>query len=168
MKLTPTQQQRARHPQPRIKYSMRHCTLILGAPQMRRHWQAVACPRAAHKTGTYRSLRYLQVAASVPSAGRIHSKSSCVPAVAIGNGVRASALCLRRPSLLSKGEPMQIPAILKGESRTRLLQGIAIGAIATVVIGFYWGGWVTNGMTSGDQWPDVCPGTLVRRTIRGG
>jgi len=43
---------------------------------------------------------------------------------------------------------MQIPAILKGESRTRLLQGIAIGAIATVVIGFHWGGWVTNGMAS--------------------
>ena len=37
---------------------------------------------------------------------------------------------------------MQVPSILQGESRTRLLQGIAIGAIASMVIGFSWGGWV--------------------------
>jgi hypothetical protein len=37
---------------------------------------------------------------------------------------------------------MQVPSILLGESRTRLLQGIAIGAIASMVIGFSWGGWV--------------------------
>ena len=30
---------------------------------------------------------------------------------------------------------------------TRLAQGIAAGAIATMVIGFYWGGWVTGGTT---------------------
>ncbi len=40
---------------------------------------------------------------------------------------------------------MQIPSILQGESRTRLLQGIAIGAVASMVIGFSWGGWVTSG-----------------------
>jgi hypothetical protein len=39
---------------------------------------------------------------------------------------------------------MQIPAILQGESLTRLLQGIAIGAAATMFIGFFWGGWVTG------------------------
>lgn len=39
---------------------------------------------------------------------------------------------------------MQLPAILEGESRKRLLQGIVAGAIATMVIGFYWGGWVTG------------------------
>ena len=39
---------------------------------------------------------------------------------------------------------MQAPSILQGESRTRLLQGIAIGAIASVAIGFSWGGWVTS------------------------
>jgi hypothetical protein len=33
--------------------------------------QAVACPKAAHKSGTYRSLRYLELAALVPSAGTI-------------------------------------------------------------------------------------------------
>lgn len=40
---------------------------------------------------------------------------------------------------------MQLPSILQGESLTRLLQGIAIGAAATLVVGFYWGGWVTAG-----------------------
>jgi hypothetical protein len=40
---------------------------------------------------------------------------------------------------------MQVPSILQGESRTRLLQGIAIGAVASIVIGFSWGGWITSG-----------------------
>jgi hypothetical protein len=40
---------------------------------------------------------------------------------------------------------MQIPSILQGESRTRLLQGIAVGAVASMAIGFSWGGWVTGG-----------------------
>ena len=40
---------------------------------------------------------------------------------------------------------MQLPPILQGESLTRLLQGAAAGAAATLVIGFYWGGWVTGG-----------------------
>src|ERR1700687_1738680 len=39
---------------------------------------------------------------------------------------------------------MQVPSILLGESRTRLLQGIAIGAVASIAIGFSWGGWVTG------------------------
>jgi len=37
---------------------------------------------------------------------------------------------------------MQVPSILLGESRTRLLQGVAIGAIASMAIGFSWGGWM--------------------------
>jgi len=40
---------------------------------------------------------------------------------------------------------MELPPILQGESLTRLLQGAAAGAVATLVIGFYWGGWVTGG-----------------------
>ncbi len=36
---------------------------------------------------------------------------------------------------------MQLPSILQGDSLTRLLQGAAAGAVATVVIGFGWGGW---------------------------
>jgi hypothetical protein len=38
-----------------------------------------------------------------------------------------------------------MPAILQGEARTRFLQGIAFGAVATMAIGFIWGGWVTGG-----------------------
>ena len=37
---------------------------------------------------------------------------------------------------------MQLPSILQGESLTRLLQGAAAGAVATIVVGFYWGGWL--------------------------
>lgn len=36
---------------------------------------------------------------------------------------------------------MQVPSMLQGESLTRLLQGAAAGAVATIVIGFHWGGW---------------------------
>jgi hypothetical protein len=34
--------------------------------------------------------------------------------------------------------------MLQGDSLTRLLQGVAAGAIATIVIGFYWGGWTLS------------------------
>jgi alpha/beta superfamily hydrolase len=40
---------------------------------------------------------------------------------------------------------MEVPSILHGESRTRLLQGIALGVAATLIVGFSWGGWVTGG-----------------------
>ena len=36
---------------------------------------------------------------------------------------------------------MQLPSILQGESLKRLLQGAAVGAVATMGVGFYWGGW---------------------------
>jgi hypothetical protein len=36
---------------------------------------------------------------------------------------------------------VELPAILQGESLTRLLQGAAAGAVATMFVGFYWGGW---------------------------
>jgi hypothetical protein len=36
---------------------------------------------------------------------------------------------------------MQVPAMLEGESLKRLLQGAAVGAVATIFVGFYWGGW---------------------------
>jgi hypothetical protein len=42
---------------------------------------------------------------------------------------------------------MQLPPILQAESRTRLLQGAVAGFLATVVIGFGWGGW-TLGSTA--------------------
>jgi pimeloyl-ACP methyl ester carboxylesterase len=40
---------------------------------------------------------------------------------------------------------MQVSSILRGESLKRLVQGIAIGAGLTMLIGFSWGGWVTGG-----------------------
>src|ERR1044072_3497136 len=45
----------------------------------------------------------------------------------------------------AKGNTMEMPAILKGDSLTRLLQGAAAGAIVTLIVGFNWGGWVTRG-----------------------
>jgi hypothetical protein len=36
---------------------------------------------------------------------------------------------------------MQVPSILQGQSLTRLLQGAAVGAVATMIVGFNWGGW---------------------------
>jgi hypothetical protein len=36
---------------------------------------------------------------------------------------------------------MQMPLIFQGESLKRLLQGAVVGAIATIVVGFSWGGW---------------------------
>ena len=36
---------------------------------------------------------------------------------------------------------MQLPTIFQGESLTRLMQGACAGLLATVVIGFGWGGW---------------------------
>jgi hypothetical protein len=42
---------------------------------------------------------------------------------------------------------MQLPKILQVESLTRLLQGAFAGFLATVVIGFSWGGW-TLGSTA--------------------
>src|SRR6476620_10754631 len=39
---------------------------------------------------------------------------------------------------------MQLPSILQVESLSRLLQGAAAGAVASIVIGFSWGGWMTG------------------------
>jgi hypothetical protein len=36
---------------------------------------------------------------------------------------------------------MQVPSILQGQSLTRLLQGAVVGAVATMIVGFNWGGW---------------------------
>ena len=43
---------------------------------------------------------------------------------------------------------MALPPILQGDSLTRLLQGAAAGVVATLIVGFYWGGWVTGGKAS--------------------
>ena len=45
---------------------------------------------------------------------------------------------------------MQLPSILQGDSLTRLLQGAAAGAVATMFVGFYFSGW-TLGSTVATQ-----------------
>jgi hypothetical protein len=42
---------------------------------------------------------------------------------------------------------MDMPVFLQGDAPTRLLQGAAVGALLTIVIGFNWGGW-TLGATA--------------------
>ncbi len=42
---------------------------------------------------------------------------------------------------------MALPALFKGESIVRLLQGTVFGAVLAMVVGFNWGGW-TLGSTS--------------------
>ena len=42
---------------------------------------------------------------------------------------------------------MQFPAIIRGESGKRLLQGALLGGVATLIVGFIWGGW-TLGSTA--------------------
>ena len=37
---------------------------------------------------------------------------------------------------------MQMPAMLQGESLTRLFQGCAVGVAGTLIVGFTWGGWM--------------------------
>jgi hypothetical protein len=58
-------------------------------------------------------------------------------------GTRSLHVRARRSARPShrKAKVMELPAILQGESVTRLLQGAAAGAVATIVIGFSWGGW---------------------------
>jgi hypothetical protein len=56
---------------------------------------------------------------------------------------------------------MQLPSILQGESLTRLLQGAAAGAVATMILGFQWSGW-TLGSTADKQVKDAEQATVVR------
>ena len=42
---------------------------------------------------------------------------------------------------------MELPSFLQGESLKRLSQGAATGAVATMIVGFNWGGW-TLGSTA--------------------
>jgi hypothetical protein len=56
---------------------------------------------------------------------------------------------------------MQVPSILQGESLTRLTQGAAAGVVATIVIGFYWGGWIL-GSTAEKQIKDAEQASIVR------
>jgi hypothetical protein len=56
---------------------------------------------------------------------------------------------------------MQLPAMLKGDSLAGLIQGVFFGAVATVVIGFNWGGW-TRGSTAEKMVQDAQQQAMVR------
>jgi hypothetical protein len=56
-------------------------------------------------------------------------------------GIHTWHQCLASIFLSSKVEKMELPSILQGESLTRLVQGALVGVVATLVIGFNWGGW---------------------------
>ena len=56
---------------------------------------------------------------------------------------------------------MDMPRILDAESRKRLLQGAAGGALATVIIGFAWGGWML-GSTAQTQISEARQEGIVR------
>jgi|SRR5690348_8033292 hypothetical protein len=73
--------------------------------------------------------------------------------------IRVSGARLRNSR--AKGTTMQLPSILRGESLTRLLQGAAVGAVATMIIGFNWGGW-TLGSTAEKQVKDAEQASIVR------
>jgi len=53
--------------------------------------------------------------------------------------IHGRGLCLA--SSYGKANAMEVQS-------TRLLQGIAVGVITTLVVGFSWGGWVTGGTAS--------------------
>jgi len=46
---------------------------------------------------------------------------------------------------------MQMPAMLQGESLKRLSQGAVAGFVATVVIGFGWGGWTLESIAKENE-----------------
>jgi hypothetical protein len=56
-------------------------------------------------------------------------------------GTHPGVRCPRSETCRAKGNTMQMPSMLEGESLKRLLQGAAAGAVATMFVGFYWGGW---------------------------
>ncbi len=56
---------------------------------------------------------------------------------------------------------MQLPQMLQGDSLKRLIQGAVVGAIATIIVGFNWGGW-TLGSTAAKQAADAEQAAVVR------
>src|SRR5882762_1873742 len=43
--------------------------------------------------------------------------------------------------MLEEGKFMPLPSILQGDTIKRLIQGALAGAVATMIVGFNWGGW---------------------------
>lgn len=56
---------------------------------------------------------------------------------------------------------MELPQMLQGDSIKRLIQGAVIGGIATMIVGFNWGGWML-GSTAQKQVDDAGQAAVVR------
>ena len=56
---------------------------------------------------------------------------------------------------------MELPLILQGDSLVRLVQGALAGVVATIVIGFNWGGW-TLGSAAEQRVRDAEQSSIVR------
>ena len=56
---------------------------------------------------------------------------------------------------------MHAHPILQKASITRLMQGTVIGAVATMFIGFFWGGWVTSSTASKMAQRDAMQATIT-------
>jgi len=125
-----------------INSSIRYCALR-PAPQLPTYRQAVGLSEELPKNRR-RTEVPVSFSGSAGAVGR-HNKTPNRAAVRAGAvsicRFRTSARCFRCASLLSKGKAMQVPSILQGVSLKRLMQGAAAGAVATMVIGFNWGGW---------------------------
>jgi hypothetical protein len=101
-------------------FSTRHCSLR-PTPHITKYWQAAACPRAAQKSATYRSLRFIQWQPLVPSAGAIALQiKSCIGCVCHKHPPPpTSARCLWRATPHRKATAMHVPSILKGSGCPR-------------------------------------------------
>jgi hypothetical protein len=88
----------------------------------------------------WRNARMMQATETPAQSGRAFHPTSLIDRNPFGYPLHS----LRRRRAKGKTN-MAMPAILQGESITRLLQGAAAGAVATLIAGFYWGGWVTAG-----------------------
>jgi chaperonin GroES len=93
--------------------------LYVRHPKLMYKGQAVACPRAARKTGTYRSLRSFQLAAVVLSAGtislQVELRSARVPSATVSVGP-APACGARSP--YRKAEGVVNPSSARDKDRT--------------------------------------------------
>ena len=56
---------------------------------------------------------------------------------------------------------MQVPSILQGDRLADLIKGVVVGGIATLFVGFYWGGWILSS-TAQKQVQDAEQASIVR------
>jgi hypothetical protein len=124
----------------------RHCIMSLLYSKIKRE---VHIATSCLKNGDVPKFPLPKIGSLVPSVGTISIRKIAM------SGCRQhppSSLHLLRAAhvpYIERTKAMRVPSMLQGESGTRVLQGIAIGAVASTVIGFSWGGWVTGSTANG-------------------